>query len=102
MFESRNNLNWHTRKSLSKLSKLRTRYVHAARLHTINFLLSGKYKIPAHNDRANLAKILSYRINPPTSLVYGGWHEKGRNKPQSPGIPGFPRYIGKWYIFSKS
>ena len=31
-------------------------------------------------DRANLAKILSCRIDPPTLLVYGGWHGKGRGK----------------------
>ena len=30
--------------------------------------------------RANLAKISSCRIDPPTSLVYGGWHGKGRKK----------------------
>ena len=30
--------------------------------------------------RANLAKILSCRTDPPTSLVYGGWHGKGRKK----------------------
>ena len=42
--------------------------------------------------RANLAKILSCRIDPPTSLVYGGWHGKGRGKKkQSPGMPGWAR-----------
>ena len=34
--------------------------------------------------RANLAKILSCRIDPPTSLVYGGWHGKGRKKETEP------------------
>ena len=33
---------------------------------------------------ANLAKILSCRIDPPTSLVYGGWHGKGRKKETKP------------------
>ena len=37
--------------------------------------------------RANLAKILSCRIDPPTSLVYGGGMEKGEKKKQSPEIP---------------
>ena len=35
-------------------------------------------------NRANLAKILSCRIDPPTSLVYGGWHGKGRKKETEP------------------
>ena len=34
--------------------------------------------------RANLAKILSCRIDPPTSLVYGAWHGKGRKKETKP------------------
>ena len=34
--------------------------------------------------RANFAKILSCRIDPPTSLVYGGWHGKGRKKETEP------------------
>ena len=34
--------------------------------------------------RANLAKISSCRIDPPTSLVYGGWHGKGRKKETEP------------------
>ena len=36
------------------------------------------------SSRANLAKILSCRIDPPTSLVYGGWHGKGRGKKTEP------------------
>ena len=32
----------------------------------------------------NLAKILSCRIDPPTSLVHGGWHGKGRKKETEP------------------
>ena len=38
----------------------------------------AKLKGMMHNGRANLAKILSCRIDFPTSLVYGGWHGKGR------------------------
>jgi len=34
--------------------------------------------------RANLAKFLSLRIGTPTSLVYGGWHGKGRKKAPGP------------------
>ena len=41
-------------------------------------------KMPLGVVRANLAKILSCRIDPPTSLVYGGWHGKGRKKETEP------------------
>ena len=39
---------------------------------------------PPRLIRANLAKISSCRIDPPTSLVYGGWHGKGRKKETEP------------------
>ena len=36
------------------------------------------------SSRANLAKFLSCRIDPPTSLVHGEWHGKGRKKETEP------------------
>ena len=43
--------------------------------------------------RADLAKILSCRIDPPTSLVYGGvaWKRAEKRQKQSPEIPGCAR-----------
>ena len=63
---------------------------------------------PRRNGRAattfvweNLAKVPSCRIDPPTSLVYEGWHGKGRpggEKKQSPPKAGCARCIDELRI----
>ena len=54
----------------------------AGKIHRTNGMIdSSRWE---HDNRANLAKILSCRIDPPTSLVYGGWHGKGRKKETEP------------------
>ena len=47
-------------------------------------------------------KIWVIRLTSPLRYCMGAGMEKGEKKPQSPGIPGLARCMGKWYIFSKS
>ena len=39
---------------------------------------------PQRPEAGKFSKNLSYQINPPTSLVHGGWHVKGRKKAPEP------------------